>query len=190
MPEYPWFFDGSPDKPNAKGLALITYVQWLGSWLESYPYYEDYEPSAVAGLVEQPKRRSATMNETRDRQARRPARPQVITTIVFALVILIPSLLGFANKFREFILIFRGDVDGVFAITPIMNYLLASLGFFFLFCWAICHGMFRDIERPKYTMLENERKLDEEDWTRPDSRGLARRGRPARRDEHAGQVAH
>lgn len=40
MPEYPWLFDGSPDKPNARGLALITYVQWLGSWLEQYPYYE------------------------------------------------------------------------------------------------------------------------------------------------------
>jgi hypothetical protein len=90
-------------------------------------------------------------------------RSQVITTIVLALVILIPSLLGFANKFREFIQIYRGDVDGVFAITPIVNYLLASLGFFFLFCWGILHGMFRDIERPKYTMLENERKLDEED---------------------------
>ena len=33
MPEYPWFFDGSPDKPNRRGLALITYIQWLGSWL-------------------------------------------------------------------------------------------------------------------------------------------------------------
>ena len=44
MPEYPWFFDGAPDKPNRRGLALITYVQWLGSWLESYPYYESYEP--------------------------------------------------------------------------------------------------------------------------------------------------
>ena len=90
-------------------------------------------------------------------------RSQVITTIVFALVILIPSLYGFANKFREFILLFRGDVDGVFAITPIVNYLLASLGFFFLFCWAIGHGMFRDLERPKYAMLENERRLDEEE---------------------------
>ena len=42
MPRYPWFFDGSPDKPNKRGLALIAYVQWLGSWLESYPTYEDY----------------------------------------------------------------------------------------------------------------------------------------------------
>lgn len=41
MPEYPWFFDGSPDKPNARGLAIITYMQWLGSWRDSYPYYED-----------------------------------------------------------------------------------------------------------------------------------------------------
>jgi cytochrome c oxidase cbb3-type subunit 2 len=48
MPEYPWFFDGAANKPNAKGLAMMTYVQWLGSWLESYPYYEAYVPSALA----------------------------------------------------------------------------------------------------------------------------------------------
>ena len=41
MPAYPWFFDGSPDKPNRRGLAIITYVQWLGSWLDEYPYYEE-----------------------------------------------------------------------------------------------------------------------------------------------------
>jgi hypothetical protein len=43
MPEYPWLFQGSPDQPNQRGLALITYVQWLGSWLDSYPYYEELE---------------------------------------------------------------------------------------------------------------------------------------------------
>ena len=43
MPDYPWLFDGAPDKPNKRGLALITYVQWLGSWLESYPYYEELD---------------------------------------------------------------------------------------------------------------------------------------------------
>ena len=96
-------------------------------------------------------------------QPSRTSRAQVLTTIGFALLILVPSLLGFANKFREFILLYRGDVDGVFAITPIVNYLLASLGFFCLFFWAIYQGMFRDIEAPKYTMLENERKLDEEE---------------------------
>ncbi len=43
MPKYSWLFDGSPDKPNKRGLAIIMYVQWLGSWLDSYPLYEKYE---------------------------------------------------------------------------------------------------------------------------------------------------
>jgi hypothetical protein len=47
MPEYPWLFDGAPDKPNARGLALLTYIQWLGSWHETYPYYESYEKSPL-----------------------------------------------------------------------------------------------------------------------------------------------
>jgi cytochrome c oxidase cbb3-type subunit 2 len=33
MPEYPWLFDAN-GQPNKKGLALIAYVQWLGSWEE------------------------------------------------------------------------------------------------------------------------------------------------------------
>ena len=45
MPKYPWFYaDDDPSKPNQRGLAIITYVQWLGSWLEQYPLYEDYVP--------------------------------------------------------------------------------------------------------------------------------------------------
>lgn len=56
MPEYPWFFEDSatvelqndrgrlgpvtgPKRPNKRGLAIITYMQWLGSWLDSYPTY-------------------------------------------------------------------------------------------------------------------------------------------------------
>ena len=50
MPRYPWLFDGSADKPNERGLGLITYVQWLGTWLDSYPYYEDYIESPIAEL--------------------------------------------------------------------------------------------------------------------------------------------
>ena len=30
MPRYSWFFDG--DKPNDRGIAMVTYMQWLGSW--------------------------------------------------------------------------------------------------------------------------------------------------------------
>ena len=61
----------------------------------------------------------------------------------------------------EFITLAKGDVDGAFALTPVVNYLLASLGFLCLFGWAACNGMFHDIEQPKRDMLESERQLDE-----------------------------
>lgn len=91
---------------------------------------------------------------------RRQNRRSLWATTAFALIILIPSLYGFGGKFIEFVQLYRGDVDGVFAISPILNYLLASLGFFCLFCWAITQGMFRDIELPKRTMLEIQNELD------------------------------
>lgn len=36
MPRYPWFYD-KDGQPNEKGLAIVTYVQWLGSWLADEP---------------------------------------------------------------------------------------------------------------------------------------------------------
>lgn len=81
-------------------------------------------------------------------------------TIVFGVLILIPSMLGFVMKFGELMALTGDSTDGGFAITPVINYLLASLGFFFLLMWAAVNGMFRDLERPKYLMLENERELD------------------------------
>jgi hypothetical protein len=93
-----------------------------------------------------------------------PAQPSTrrmrIVMLAMAVAILVPSLYGFGTKFLEFIALYRGDVEGAFAITPILNYLLASTGFLFLFAWAVLHGMFRDVEQPKYTMLENEQRLD------------------------------
>jgi len=95
-------------------------------------------------------------------ETRRAARRRRLVLLIMATVILVPSLYGFGTKFLEFIALFRGDVEGAFAITPILNYLLASLGFIFLFFWAIMSGMFHDIEGPKWTMLENEALLDRE----------------------------
>jgi len=88
------------------------------------------------------------------------SRSHRIVMLLMAAAVLVPSLFGFGTKFLEFIALYRGDVEGAFAISPILNYLLASLGFLFLFGWAAMSGMFRDIEEPKYTMLENEALLD------------------------------
>ena len=81
-------------------------------------------------------------------------------TLLFAVIILVPSMLGFVAKFIEFVHTFQGDAEGVFAITPMVNYMLASLGFFFMLVWAAVNGMFRDIEEPKYKMLEDDQRID------------------------------
>jgi hypothetical protein len=83
----------------------------------------------------------------------------IIKTSV-VLLFLGPCLLGFGSKFIELIRVFQGDVEGAFAVAPIVNYLLATTGFLFLLGWAAANGMFRDIEQPKIDMLANERRLD------------------------------
>lgn len=89
-------------------------------------------------------------------------RRQAWITGIMAVLILIPSLYGFAGKFYEFVQIYRGASGGEFAVAPIMNYLLASAGFFCMLLWAAWNGMFRDVEQPKIDFLENERLLDTE----------------------------
>lgn len=90
-----------------------------------------------------------------------PARRRSVLTLIFAVIILIPSMMGFVSKFYEFIHTFQGETGGVFAITPMVNYLLASLGFFCLLVWAAINGMFHDLEQPKHLMLERELTLDQ-----------------------------
>ncbi|HRX81023.1 MAG TPA: cbb3-type cytochrome oxidase assembly protein [Pirellulaceae bacterium] len=90
------------------------------------------------------------------------SRTKTIVLIVMSVCILVPSMTGFVMKFMEFIHTFQGETDGAFAITPMLNYLLASLGFFCLLAWATMNGMFHDIERPKYRMLEIEEELNKQ----------------------------
>lgn len=84
----------------------------------------------------------------------------LLFSIGSAVLILLPALLGFSRKFYAFLVEAWGSDEGVFAVTPIVNYLLASLGFLLLLGWAAFHGMFRDIEQPKRTMLEMQNQLD------------------------------
>jgi len=92
--------------------------------------------------------------------AAQPRRAWTWVNVILALVILLPCLYGFGTKFVEFLALAQGDAEGAFAMSPVLNYLLASSGFFCLFCWATLHGMFRDIEGPKEQLLVVEAKLD------------------------------
>ncbi len=93
----------------------------------------------------------------------RVSRSRQRVVAIMAVVILVPSMLGFANKFRELVHVLQGDAAGAFALAPIMNYILASIGFLFMLGWAAKNGMFRDIEAPKNNMLDIERRLDAQD---------------------------
>ena len=54
-----------------------------------------------------------------------------------------------------------------------LNYLFVAGGFAFLFLWALSRGQFKDVEEPKYRMLQRNLELDRE-W---DREVLARRTR-------------
>ena len=45
-------------------------------------------------------------------------------------------------------------------LIPVLNYLLVAAGFFCLFLWAYFSGQFRDLEEPKYRMLEMQEEID------------------------------
>jgi hypothetical protein len=78
-------------------------------------------------------------------------------------LILAGGVWGFGHKFYALVTLALqkdGPADAAFAVAPVVNYLLASFGFLCLVGWAAMHGMFHDIEGPKYTLLEVEAELD------------------------------
>lgn len=83
-------------------------------------------------------------------------------TLAFAVPILLISGIAFVMKFIELIRTFQDDAAGAFAITPMVNYSLASLGFLCLLLWAAINGTFRDMEEPKRIMLQREMMLDQQ----------------------------
>ncbi len=72
----------------------------------------------------------------------------------------LPFAFGFVFKYIKLIQTAKTDPEGGFALFPITNYAAVTLGFLCLLVWAVTNGMFRDVEKPKYTMLEREAQLD------------------------------
>jgi len=86
--------------------------------------------------------------------------PSFLFHVLAVSIFLVPAGVGFTVKYLDLLILFGSGEEGAFAIVPIMNYLLSSLGFFMLFFWAVRHGMFREIEQTKYKMLVTEQELD------------------------------
>lgn len=90
----------------------------------------------------------------------KPTRWSPIVSLVMAVLILGPAAYGFVEKLMLFILAVRRDLIGGFTIVPVVIYLIVTAGMVCLLIWAIHGGMFRDVEKPKFDMLEREADLD------------------------------
>ncbi len=66
----------------------------------------------------------------------------------------------FTFKLFSFLQTIKRDELAGFAFDPIMIYAFVAVGFLFLLAWAFLTGQFRDIERPKFEMLE---RFDEQE---------------------------
>ena len=102
------------------------------------------------------------LNIPKERAGRRIG-PKAIALGIMAVAIIVPAAAGFITKFVYFVRTLRTDASASFAIVPMVNYLVVAAGFFCLLIWAAYRGMFRDIEGPKYTLLEREDQLDRGD---------------------------
>lgn len=95
-----------------------------------------------------------------------PERSRRIRNIVvwgMAVSILLPAAYGFIEKLMLFVLAVRRDLIGGFTIVPVVIYLIVTAGMMCLLIWAVKHGMFRDVEKPKFDMLQREADLDYRD---------------------------
>lgn len=91
--------------------------------------------------------------------------------VFFAFAVTVAGCM-FTYKLFAFLSTIRKDELAGFAFDPIVIYGLVAGGFLLLLAWAWMTGQFRDIERPKYEMLE---RFEEQER----AERLARAARPA-----------
>jgi len=88
------------------------------------------------------------------------ARIKWIAPALVVSVFVLPAGIAFVLKFVKFVRAVGTDELGAIALVPMLNYLAVAAGFLCLLAWAILGGMFRDIEGPKFKLLENEELLE------------------------------
>lgn len=102
------------------------------------------------------------------RPSPRSARRRAWLLWSITLGIVIPGGYGFIEKFIQFVRTLQTDTGGGFTIIPIANYLTVTAGFICLLIWGARHGMFHDVEKPKYAMMERERMINQADASEQD----------------------
>lgn len=83
-----------------------------------------------------------------------------VAVYAFAVAVLVFAGLGFVYKMTEFAAtIIKDDVEG-FGAVAVSIYLIGMVPIAFFTLWAVLSGKFRDIEAPKYRMLELDAEIE------------------------------
>lgn len=83
-----------------------------------------------------------------------------VAVYAFAAAVLVFAGLGFVYKMTEFAsTIIKDDVEG-FGAVAVSIYLIGMVPIAFFTLWAVLSGKFRDIEAPKYRMLELHEQIE------------------------------
>lgn len=81
---------------------------------------------------------------------------------VFSTILVITAGTAFLFKLIEFF--YTATTTGSDALAsfliPVLTYLTVAAGFGCLFAWAFVRGHYRDVEGPKYRMLELQEQID------------------------------
>jgi len=87
---------------------------------------------------------------------------------IFSIVMVLTAGTAFVFKLVEFIhtATMKGPAAMGSFLIPVLNYLLVAAGFALLFLWAWFSGQFRDLEAPKYRMLEMQEQIDRDETRR------------------------
>jgi len=78
----------------------------------------------------------------------------------FAIAVMTVAGLGFAYKMAEFVVTITHDEIQGFGAVAVATYLIGMLPIVFLTLWGVLSGRFRDIERPKFRVLELDREIE------------------------------
>ena len=84
------------------------------------------------------------------------------TVILYSLFIGVMLVSGgaFIGKMFEFVMTMSGTEVAGFGAVAVSTYLLGMAPILFLLLWAVTTGRFRDVEAPKFRMLELDREIE------------------------------
>ena len=79
----------------------------------------------------------------------------------FSILVILLAAGGFGYKLYQFISEAINEKDFSAFLFPVIAYFIVGIGFLLLLIWAFMKGHFKDMEAPKYRMMERELEYEQ-----------------------------